>query len=76
MSQSVTVHGVITQVRQNPHSWFFLDVRDASGKVESGHSKRHAERDDSQRLQARRHQGWSRGHDQGFRAKDVPENGM
>ena len=35
MSQSVTVHGVITQVRlENPHSWFFLDVRDASGKVE------------------------------------------
>ena len=35
MSQPVTVHGVITQVRlENPHSWFFLDVRDASGKVE------------------------------------------
>jgi hypothetical protein len=31
----VTVKGVITQVRlENPHSWFFLDVRDASGKVE------------------------------------------
>ena len=31
----VTVHGVITQVRlENPHSWFFLDVTDASGKVE------------------------------------------
>ena len=31
----VTVHGVITQVRlQNPHSWFFLEVKDASGKVQ------------------------------------------
>jgi len=34
-NQPVTVKGVITQVRlENPHSWFFLDVRDASGKVE------------------------------------------
>src|ERR1700722_12226575 len=33
--QPVTVHGVITQVRlENPHSWFFLDVTDAGGKVE------------------------------------------
>src|SRR5262245_51392716 len=33
--QPVTVKGVITQVRlENPHSWFFLDVKDASGKVE------------------------------------------
>ena len=32
-NQPVTVKGVITQVRlENPHSWFFLDVRDASGK--------------------------------------------
>jgi hypothetical protein len=31
----ITVHGVITQVRlENPHSWFFLDVTNASGKVE------------------------------------------
>src|SRR5712692_770802 len=31
----VTVHGTITQIRlENPHSWFFLEVRDASGKVE------------------------------------------
>ena len=30
----VTVHGVITEIRlENPHSWFFLDVTDASGKV-------------------------------------------
>jgi hypothetical protein len=30
----ITVQGVITQVRlENPHSWFFLDVTDASGKV-------------------------------------------
>lgn len=35
MSAPVTVHGVITQVRlQNPHSWFFLEVRDESGKVQ------------------------------------------
>src|SRR5262244_1613212 len=33
--QPVTVKGVITQVRlENPHSWFFLDVKDSSGKVE------------------------------------------
>jgi hypothetical protein len=31
----VTVRGVITQVRlENPHSWFFLDVTGANGKVE------------------------------------------
>src|SRR5712691_7605996 len=35
MTQPVTVHGVITQVRlENPHSWFFLDVQEASGKVD------------------------------------------
>jgi hypothetical protein len=35
MKQPLTVSGVITQVRlENPHSWFFLDVRDSSGKVE------------------------------------------
>jgi hypothetical protein len=34
-NQPVTVRGVITQVRlENPHSWFFLDVKDANGKVE------------------------------------------
>ena len=35
-TQSVTVHGVITQVLlRNPHSWFRLDVKDPStGKVE------------------------------------------
>ena len=34
-NQPVTVQGVITQVRlENPHSWFFLDVKDANGKVE------------------------------------------
>ncbi len=34
-TQAVTVKGVITNVRlQNPHSWFFLDVKDASGKVD------------------------------------------
>ena len=31
----ITVRGVITKVRlENPHSWFFLDATDASGKVE------------------------------------------
>jgi len=35
LNQPVTVHGVISQVRlQNPHSWFVLDVKDSSGKVE------------------------------------------
>ena len=35
MSQAITVHGVILDVRlQNPHSWFFLEVKDASGKPE------------------------------------------
>ena len=35
LNQAVTVKGVITQVRlENPHSWFFLDVRDEGGKVE------------------------------------------
>lgn len=31
----ITVKGVITSVRlENPHSWFFLDVTGADGKVE------------------------------------------
>ena len=35
MSEMITVKGVITQVRlQNPHSWFFLEVKDASGKTQ------------------------------------------
>ena len=30
----VTVTGVVTEVRlENPHSWFFVEVTDASGKV-------------------------------------------
>jgi hypothetical protein len=34
--QPVTVKGVITKIRlENPHSWFFLDVKDASGKIEN-----------------------------------------
>src|SRR5262249_30278162 len=35
-TQAITVKGTIAQVRlQNPHSWFFLDVKDpATGKVE------------------------------------------
>ena len=35
MNKPVTVQGTIVQVRlENPHSWFFLDVKDANGKVE------------------------------------------
>ena len=35
MTKAVTVQGTITQVRlENPHSWFFLDVKDpATGAV-------------------------------------------
>ena len=34
-SQPVTVQGVVAEVRlENPHSWFFIDVKSASGKVE------------------------------------------
>ena len=35
MNQPITVKGVITKVLlENPHSWFFLDVKDQSGRVE------------------------------------------
>ena len=35
MNKPVTVQGTIVQVRlENPHSWFFLDVKDRTGKVE------------------------------------------
>ena len=35
LSKPVTVQGTIVQVRlENPHSWFFLDVKNPSGKVE------------------------------------------
>jgi hypothetical protein len=35
MTKPVTVQGTIVQVRlENPHSWFFLDVKDASGKAQ------------------------------------------
>ena len=34
-NQPVTVKGIVTEVRlENPHSWFFIEARDASGKVE------------------------------------------
>jgi hypothetical protein len=34
-NQPVSVKGIITEVRlENPHSWFFIDVKDAAGKVE------------------------------------------
>jgi len=33
-TKPVEVTGVVTEVRiENPHTWFFLDVTDASGKV-------------------------------------------
>lgn len=32
--QPITVHGTITEVRlENPHSWFFLEAKDADGKL-------------------------------------------
>ena len=35
LQKPVTVKGTITNVRlQNPHSWFFLDVKDESGNIE------------------------------------------
>ena len=34
MAKSITVQGSIVEVRlSNPHSWFFLEVKDADGKV-------------------------------------------
>jgi len=31
----VTVKGVLTEIRlENPHSWFYVEVKDASGKTE------------------------------------------
>ena len=34
-NQKITVHGVIAQVRlTNPHSWFYIDVKNDKGKVE------------------------------------------
>jgi hypothetical protein len=33
-NQPLTVKGVLTEVRlENPHSWFFVDVTDATGKT-------------------------------------------
>ena len=33
--QPVSVKGVVTQIRlENPHSWFFLDVKTDDGKIE------------------------------------------
>src|SRR5712692_6223985 len=35
INQPITMKGVVTQVRlENPHSWFFIEVKDASGSVE------------------------------------------
>ena len=34
VNREITVAGVITEVKwENPHSWIFLDVKDASGKI-------------------------------------------
>ena len=34
-SKPVEVHGVLVEIKlENPHSWFYVDVTDASGKVE------------------------------------------
>src|SRR5262245_49072241 len=35
INQPVTVKGIVAEVRlENPHSWFFVDVKDAGGKTE------------------------------------------
>lgn len=35
MNKPITVQGTIVEIRlENPHSWFFLDVKDSSGKVQ------------------------------------------
>lgn len=35
LKQPVEVHGVITKVLlENPHSWFYIDVKDANGKTQ------------------------------------------
>lgn len=35
MKQPVELHGVINKVLlQNPHSWFYIDVKDPNGKTE------------------------------------------
>ena len=35
MKQPIEIHGTLNKVLlRNPHSWFLLDVKDASGKVE------------------------------------------
>lgn len=34
MQNAITIKGVIAEVRlRNPHSWFYIDVKDASGKT-------------------------------------------
>jgi len=37
MQQPITVKGTIVQVRlTNPHSWFYLDVKNEAGEIERG----------------------------------------
>lgn len=34
MDKDITVQGIVTEVKwENPHSWVFLDVKDATGKI-------------------------------------------
>ena len=34
MQKSITVQGTLVEVKlSNPHSWFYLDVKDANGKI-------------------------------------------
>ena len=60
MTKAITVQGAIVEVRlTNPHSWFFLDVKEADGKLDAMVVRsRHAERHDSQRLQGERAPAW------------------
>ena len=64
----ITVKGVIVQVRlENPHSWFFLDVKGRRRQIGTMVLRsRHSERNDSQRIQAGRHQGRNGSDDQGL----------
>ena len=56
MQKPITVQGTIVEVRlTNPHSWFFLDVKEADGTMTPVVVRgRHAERHDPQRLQGER----------------------
>ena len=75
-NQPVTVKGIVTEVRlENPHSWFFIDVKDASGKVEKWAFEGSTPTSTpAQRRQAGIRQTGRRSHDQGLsRARRVAE---